>query len=709
MKEKMKTIIIAFTIVVLTLFASAESTLGSVTHYTDRNSYLSAAGASATTTKSIDFSTKDDGSPITIPSSDVAFDPLILRGVQFAGSSSYGVRSYYNQLIYTAPFDTITATLPANSYAFGVDVGRSYGAAGTFTVTLSSGQSYLIPVVATDGAVFFGITSDQPLEWATFTFDTYEFFVLDDFTYSYTPQTLTWTPVNVAGASPAPRNDHRMVYDLFNSKIVMFGGQDQAGNFLNDIWEFDTVASTWTNVTPTTGPLPRPRSLFAMAYDPVRKKVVIYGGSCSDEFINVGIVGDTWEWDVQTKSWSEKTGASTLVYIGLLGSQAAFDPTLQQVVLFGGRPYWNWSTQLMFKWNGTDWIEMTPSVKPPGRFVHSMTTDTIRSKIVMFGGADPNTRQDLWEWDGTSWTEIAAPPPPIRRGEGMAFDSVRGLTVLFGGSLNYNDTWEWNGSGWIQHLTQTSPPPRETSMVFDGTRMFIFGGRRPDNSFVNDVWTLAPSDATAPTSSSSVSTGPNAAGWHNTYVDIVLSSVDNAGGSGVQTITYTASGAQSIVSTTVSGSAANLAITAEGITTITYFAEDNAGNIEAAKTLVIRIDKTAPTISVIAPTSGSYIYNQSVFVSYSCIDGVSSVASCVGTTPNGGLLDTSSIGVKTFFVNTADNAGNSTSTTVNYTVSYIVPTSRDECKDDGWQTLQRANGTLFNNQGDCVSYVNNGT
>jgi hypothetical protein len=34
-----------------------------------------------------------------------------------------------------------------------------------------------------------------------------------------------------------------------------------------------------------------------------------------------------------------------------------------------------------------------------------------------------------------------------------------------------------------------------------------------------------------------------------------------------------------------------------------------------------------------------------------------------------------------------------------------VPTTADQCKKDGWQTLTDANGTSFKNQGDCVSYV----
>jgi hypothetical protein len=35
----------------------------------------------------------------------------------------------------------------------------------------------------------------------------------------------------------------------------------------------------------------------------------------------------------------------------------------------------------------------------------------------------------------------------------------------------------------------------------------------------------------------------------------------------------------------------------------------------------------------------------------------------------------------------------------------LYPMSTDDCKDDGWENLTDRNGTSFNNQGDCVSYV----
>jgi hypothetical protein len=49
--------------------------------------------------------------------------------------------------------------------------------------------------------------------------------------------------------------------------------------------------------------------------------------------------------------------------------------------------------------------------------------------------------------------------------------------------------------------------------------------------------------------------------------------------------------------------------------------------------------------------------------------------------------------------------------TTNSCVTYnfdVVPQNKEQCKNGGWQTLKRADGSSFKNQGDCVSYTNNG-
>ena len=40
--------------------------------------------------------------------------------------------------------------------------------------------------------------------------------------------------------------------------------------------------------------------------------------------------------------------------------------------------------------------------------------------------------------------------------------------------------------------------------------------------------------------------------------------------------------------------------------------------------------------------------------------------------------------------------------------AYTIATSKEACKNDGWQSLSRADGSSFKNQGDCIQYVNTG-
>ena len=37
-----------------------------------------------------------------------------------------------------------------------------------------------------------------------------------------------------------------------------------------------------------------------------------------------------------------------------------------------------------------------------------------------------------------------------------------------------------------------------------------------------------------------------------------------------------------------------------------------------------------------------------------------------------------------------------------------IATDKDQCKNGGWASLFRADGTGFKNQGDCIQYVNTG-
>ncbi len=118
---------------------------------------------------------------------------------------------------------------------------------------------------------------------------------------------VNWTKQNLLG--PPARIEDTLVYDSNALRLVMFGGYDLNWNRLNDIWEYDGLKKIWTEVTPLTGPgSPAARSGQAMAFDPVRNVVVLFGGLNSDA---TDFLGDTWEWSTVSKTWTNVTPVTT--------------------------------------------------------------------------------------------------------------------------------------------------------------------------------------------------------------------------------------------------------------------------------------------------------------------------------------------------------------------------------------------------------------
>jgi FtsP/CotA-like multicopper oxidase with cupredoxin domain len=140
----------------------------------------------------------------------------------------------------------------------------------------------------------------------------------------------------------------------------------------------------------------------------------------------------------------------------------------------------------------------------------------------------------------------------------------------------------------------------------------------------------------APTVTATVSPAPNAAGWNNSNVTVTITAVDYLGGTGIASITYSASGAQPIASTTVPGSTTSFAISTEGVTAITYYATDNLGINSPTPLLTIRLDKTAPTLTWGAqtpPANSSGWNNTPVNIPYTTADNLSGVASATPVSP----------------------------------------------------------------------------
>ena len=220
-------------------------------------------------------------------------------------------------------------------------------------------------------------------------------------------------------------------------------------------------------------------------------------------------------------------------------------------------------------------------------------------------------------------------------------------------------------------------------------------------------------DTIAPTATAAVSPAPNGLGWnHASPVTVTLTAADQACGSGVQKITYSETGAQTSAATDVAGATANVPVTTDGTTTITYTATDNAGNTSAPQSVVVKLDTVAPSITVTSPTAGSYLLNQNVAAAYGCTDATSGVATCTGPVPNGAPIDTTAVGGHAFTVTATDNADNPASTTVNYQVAYKICLNYDPTKPHNTHStvpikvaICDANNTNLSNAGTTLTLV----
>jgi hypothetical protein len=103
-------------------------------------------------------------------------------------------------------------------------------------------------------------------------------------------------------------------------------------------------------------------------------------------------------------------------------------------------------------------------------------------------------------------------------------------------------------------------------------------------------------DHIAPTTTATPSGTPGNAGWWKSDVTVGLLAADTPLGLGVKEVTYSAAGSQSIAATTVAGNSASPVISADGQTTVSFFARDNADNVETSHDLVVKVDKQAPSI-----------------------------------------------------------------------------------------------------------------
>ncbi|MFC4776615.1 OmpL47-type beta-barrel domain-containing protein [Paenibacillus sp. GCM10023252] len=216
----------------------------------------------------------------------------------------------------------------------------------------------------------------------------------------------------------------------------------------------------------------------------------------------------------------------------------------------------------------------------------------------------------------------------------------------------------------------------------------VFGG-------IEASYELVIADDLPPAITKTVDPVPNLAGWNRTDVKINLNAADQLEGSGVKSITYQIGDSTPV---TVNGTEAAVTISAEGASTVTYSALDQAGNQSDPVEHVVKIDKTGPVIEVTGERT--YDINEQVILRYTAADSLSGLTadSSTGDVLAQGAAYTFELGTRTYTVSAKDAAGNETVRTVNIdvkvTTAGFLELTRRFMADNGSISAEDINKTL---------------
>lgn len=260
----------------------------------------------------------------------------------------------------------------------------------------------------------------------------------------YSMDQRSWSRVNVSGTLPPARLGHTLLWDARRSRLVMFGGQSRS--FFSDVWAFEVARGSWTQLARDDAG-PSRRYSHSAILEAGRDRMVISHG-----FTNSGRFDDTWAFDLANNTWRNLTPSGTKPLRRCL-HHAVHDAERGQMLLFGGCASGFGPCPLGDLWafdlNTNTWSERTGQVKPAPRSHYGMAFDDARGRLVIFGGQGNSTLGDTWEYDANrrEWREAAllgAAPPGRSRHQG-AYASDQKATFFFGGTKSTgertNELW----------------------------------------------------------------------------------------------------------------------------------------------------------------------------------------------------------------------------------------------------------------------------
>jgi N-acetylneuraminic acid mutarotase len=317
-----------------------------------------------------------------------------------------------------------------------------------------------------------------------------------------------------------------------DGKLVLFGGVGAAGSesildVANDCWIFDPDILGWREVAPKT-PWPSPRRCVGIA--PSASGLQVWGGSgVTDGGTRYTFLNDWWNFDLRAESWSMLRDTddhretprpdSTQPYPRYT---PVFEATGKRLFLFGGYTEDRLGKRkLNDAWihDGTSWSSVETRGREgysagagwPGLRYGCMSVSIDDAVYVCGGFSDDGDHNDLWRFDMAArrWELItgdsaSASAPSRRYCAAFAYDA--GRLFMFGGrsrknpKANYNDVWMFDLDSQAWHCVSANRTPHhyDAAAMFPGyhaksasavidRRWYVWGGEGL-HGHVSDFW-----------------------------------------------------------------------------------------------------------------------------------------------------------------------------------------------------------------------------
>ncbi len=329
-----------------------------------------------------------------------------------------------------------------------------------------------------------------------------ETLALPDAAHVTTSGAGSWELIDGYIEKPSARRFSAMSTDSIRGRAVLFGGASAQASFLADVWEWDGKRWTLIVPSPATG-LPSGRERHAMAFDSRAERTLLFGGQSG-----MSVLGDLWGWsgfDFELLSPADPSGV--VAPAPRVSHAMAYDPTRGRLVLFGGvtsspdglAPPETW------EWDGQSWSRRCDGVTctgPLARRAHGMAYSAADGGVLLFGGERCDTpacsarvmADDTWLWNGATWQPLGAAAPSGRLGFTLVTDPENDRLVLYGGRpcspeqvcTTFRDTWMWQNGSWHEHLLHVAdhvPRCREHAASAYDTRnhgVLLFSGELTD-------------------------------------------------------------------------------------------------------------------------------------------------------------------------------------------------------------------------------------